>query len=120
MAEEIIRKVIENLEKNNIKGYYCKSKKDALSLVEELIPKGATVSNGGSQTLKETKIMDLLKSGKYNFLDRSVPGMTREDVEKVYREAYTADCYLASCNAVTEDGYLYNVDENSNRVSAIL
>ena len=33
--------------------------------------------------------------------------------------AYNADFYLASSNAITEDGVLVNIDGNANRVSAI-
>jgi hypothetical protein len=33
--------------------------------------------------------------------------------------AYDADFFLASCNAMTDDGILVNIDGNSNRVSAI-
>ena len=32
--------------------------------------------------------------------------------------AYSADVYLGSTNAITEDGVLINIDGNSNRVSA--
>ena len=31
-----------------------------------------------------------------------------------------ADVYLSSANAITEDGFLYNVDGRSNRVAALL
>ena len=35
------------------------------------------------------------------------------------REGEDADVFLASCNALTSDGVLVNIDGNSNRVSAI-
>jgi hypothetical protein len=34
-------------------------------------------------------------------------------------QAYASDVFLASSNAITEDGILVNIDGNSNRVSAI-
>ena len=33
--------------------------------------------------------------------------------------AYDADVFLSSCNAMTDDGVLINIDGNANRVSAI-
>ena len=33
--------------------------------------------------------------------------------------AYDSDVFLASANAITEDGVIVNIDGNSNRVSAI-
>ncbi len=117
---KIVEKTMENLRKNNIKPFFVEKKEDVLPLIRTLVNEGDTVSNGGSVTLKECGVMDELKSGRYNYLDRSREGITREEVEDVYRETYKADVYFASSNAVTESGYLYNVDGNSNRVSAIL
>lgn len=116
----IIEKTMQNLQKNNIKPFYVDTKEEVVPLVKTLINEGDTVSNGGSVTLKQTGVAELLKSGKYNYLDRSREGITREEVEQVYRDTYSADAYFASSNAITESGYLYNVDGNSNRVSAIL
>ena len=45
---------------------------------------------------------------------------TREEVEEVYRQTFSADAFFTSTNALTENGELYNVDGNSNRVAAIL
>ena len=85
--------------------------------MEKLIPEGATVANGGSMTLAETGVMDLLASGRYEFLDRT--GLAGEELGKLYRRVFSADWYLASANAITEAGEIYNVDGNSNRVAAI-
>lgn len=115
-----INLTMKNLERNKMKSYFVDTKEDVLPLVKTLLNEGDTVSNGGSMTLKETGVMDELKSGKYNYLDRGREGITREEVEEVYRQTYSADVYFASSNAITENGELYNVDGNSNRVSAIL
>ena len=120
VMKAIIEKTMENLRKNNIKPFYVDTKEEVLPLIRTLVNEGDTVSNGGSVTLKQTGVMDELKSGRYNYLDRSREGITREEVEQVYRDTYSADVYFASSNAITESGYLYNVDGNSNRVSAIL
>lgn len=123
MTEEImktIEKTMENLKRNKMKPYFCNTKVEAIEIVKSLLKDGDTVSHGGSHTLAELGIPDILKSGNYNYLDRSVPGFTREQVEEIYRKSYFADVYLTSSNAITENGELYNVDGNSNRVSAIL
>lgn len=115
-----IEQTMENLKRNNMQAYFCETKEDACELVKALISKGDVISSGGSQTLKETGVYDIITSSDYNYLDRSAPGITREQVEEVYRKTYSADAYFASSNAITENGELYNVDGNSNRVSAIL
>ena len=89
---------------------------DVAPLVKELIPAGATVASGGSMSLQECGVPALLRSGAYNYLDREAPGA---DGNKVYRESFFADAYLASANAITENGEIYEMDGNSNRVAAI-
>lgn len=115
-----IERTMDNLRKNNMQAYYCETSEDACELVKKMLRSGSVISNGGSVTLKETGIMDIIKSGDFKYLDRSRPGITPDEVEQVYRDTYSADFYFASCNAITESGELYNVDGNSNRVSAIL
>lgn len=115
-----IKKTMENLRKNNMEAYCCENAEQARELFKTLVKPGDTVSHGGSETLRQLGIVEMLKSGDYNYLDRSRPGITRDEVEEIYRKTYSADVYLTSSNAVTENGELYNVDGNSNRVSAIL
>ncbi len=117
---EKINSTMEALRKNNMQAYYVENSAKAKELVQSLMEKGSTVTHGGSMTLKQTGINELLKSGDYNYLDRSAEGLTREQVEEIYRKSFFADTYLTSANAVTEKGELYNVDGNSNRVAAIL
>lgn len=109
---------LKNLEHNNMKAYFCENADEALELVKTLIPKGSTVTHGGSETLKEIGVIEVLNSGEYNYLDRS-KCKTPEETEELYRKSFSADVYVTSSNAVTENGELYNVDGNSNRVACI-
>ena len=115
---ENIELTMKMLEKNNMKPYFCETKGDALELLKTLIPKGAAVTHGGSMTLDELGARELIANGEYNYLDRS-KCETREQMQKLYRDCFFADVYLTSSNAVTENGELYNVDGNANRVSCI-
>ncbi len=115
-----IEKVLENLKKNNMDAYYLETKEEVVPLVEQLMAEGSTVSVGGTMTVIETGVMELLKSGKYNFLDRSREGITPEEVKQIYRDCFSADTYLCSANAITEQGELINVDGNANRIAAML
>ncbi len=113
-----IEKTMKNLEKNGFKPFYVETKDEVVDLVKTLIKKGETVSNGGSASLKETGVMELLNSGDYDFVDRS--GLEGEELRNAYIRAYGADTFFCSSNAVTENGELYNVDGNSNRVACIV
>lgn len=113
-----IKKTMENLEKNGIKPYFVETKEEVVALVKTLISKGESVSNGGSQSLKETGVMELLNSGDYEFIDRT--GLEGEELRQAYIRAFGCDTFFCSSNAVTENGELYNVDGNSNRVACIV
>jgi hypothetical protein len=63
----------------------------------------------------EIGLVEALKNGNYNFIDRD----KAEDKRAAMLAAYDADVFLSSANAMTDDGVLINIDGNSNRVSAI-
>lgn len=122
MTEELKNRVqttLKNLKRNKMEAYYVDTKEDAQKLVRTLIKNGDTLSCGGSVTLKQTGIYDIICSDNYNFLDRSACE-TPEQVEEIYRKTFSADAFFTSANAVTENGELYNVDGNSNRVAMIV
>ena len=123
MTEELksrIEKTMQNLKRNKMEPYFVETSAQARELVKKLIKNGDTISCGGSVTLKQTGVYDVITSADYNFLDRSAPGLTREQIEDIYRQTFCADAFFTSTNALTENGELYNVDGNSNRVAAIL
>ena len=111
-----LENVKSELEKNNMNAFIAQSKEDACAIAVSLMHEGAVVSNGGSMSLFECGMMDILRSGKYEYLDREKV----EDKIELYRKSFFADYYLCSSNAVTEKGELYNVDGNSNRVAPML
>lgn len=115
-----ITKTIENLKKNNMETFLVKTKEEAKALALSLIPEGAVCASGGSVTLKECAIVEAIKMGNYTYLDRNDPNLSNEEKEQMVLRAQTCDVYLSSSNAITEDGELYNVDGNSNRVSNLL
>lgn len=115
-----VKRTIASLEKNNMEGYYVEDEKAVIDKVSELIKENDTVAVGGSMTLFETGIIDYLRNGKYNFLDRYAPGLTAEQMKEIFRKSFSADAYFVSSNAITENGELYNVDGNGNRVAAML
>ena len=113
--EKLAEKIIKGLESRNITGYYAPNAEQARKLALSLIPKGSTVTNGGVMSAHEIGLIDALQQGDYNYIDRD----TSEDKQAAALAAYTADFFLTSANAITEDGMIINIDGNSNRISAI-
>ena len=114
-----ITRTLKNLEKNQMKGHYIESVAELKPLVKSLLSPGDVVAVGGSQTLFESDMFELLRSGEYNFLDRYAPGLTPESMKELYRNSFSANAFLMSTNALTENGELYNVDGTGNRVAAL-
>ena len=116
MTNSLIEQVMKGLRRNRMQAHYVETAAEVPALVEQMIPAGATVACGGSQSLIQSGVMALLQSGKYNYLDRHDPAKTPR---QVFLESFAADVYLCSANAVTRKGEVYNVDGNGNRVAAL-
>lgn len=110
-----IARTMENLRLNKMKPYFVESREQLYEIIRELVKSDKLITSGGSITLKESGVIDLLNSefaGVY--LDRCA---AKEDI---MRKAFVSDTFLTSSNAITENGELYNVDGNGNRVSAMI
>jgi len=122
MNENIIKRndllaerVINGLQSRNMTGYYARTKEEALRTALKLIPEGSSISMGGAMSVHEIGLSEAVKTDKYNFIDRDAT----EDKRAAMLAGYDADIFLSSCNAMTEDGILINIDGNANRVSCI-
>ncbi len=113
--ELLAQTVIKGLKSRNMTGYYAASKEEAKEIALSLIPEGSSVTMGGGMSVHEIGLVDALKNGNYNFIDRDA----YEDKRAAMLMAYDADVFLSSSNAITQDGVLINIDGNANRVSAI-
>ncbi len=107
--------VIKGLESRNMTGYYAKDREEALKTALSLIEKGSSVTMGGAMSAHEIGLVEAIKNGDYDFIDRDAFSDKREALLK----GYGADVFLASANAMTQDGIIVNIDGNSNRVSYI-
>ncbi len=113
------KKIIENLEKRNMQGFFVKTKEDALKKALELMPKKSTVCFGGSQSIAQIGLIDALHNEDYIVYDRAKAN-SQEEIDDIYRKAFTSDFYLASANAITLDGKIVNIDGTGNRVAAMI
>ncbi len=116
--EFLAKKVMKGLESRNMKAYYAASKEEALKLALDLIPEGSSCGWGGSVSIDEIGLKDAVKNGNYTVFDRD--GKPFEEQLQIYYKILSgSDWFLASANAITEDGILVNIDGNANRVAAI-
>ena len=113
----LAEQVIKNLKSRQMEGHYVQTKEEALALALELIPEGSSISWGGSMSIKAIGLPEALHKGNYKVLDRDLCATPEEKAEMMH-QALNCDYFLASCNAISEDGILVNIDGNANRVAA--
>ena len=114
---EMIQNVMKNLHDRKIENKYFGSREE---LVEELLKEISIeeiVAIGGSGTVESLGIYDKL-------IDRGNDVLWHWKVEpekrmEIFKKALFSDVYLTSCNALTEDGKILNIDGNGNRVAAM-
>lgn len=115
-----IKRLLGNLKKRGMNGHYCKSTDELVEVAMRLVEDCKTASYGGSMTLVESGIKDMLKSmPSLELFDRD-ECKTKEEKEELYRKAFSTDVYFMSTNAISEDGVLVNIDGVGNRVAALI
>lgn len=110
--------VAANLRARFFEAAYYDTAAEAVAAARAMIPEGASVTFGGSMTIRDTGLVDLLKAGNYQVFDRAdAPPEERADFA---RRHYFSDWFLASTNALSEEGVLYNMDGMGNRVASLI
>ena len=112
-------KIIAAMQSRQMECIYFETKKDMLEYLKAVVPAKATASWGGSMTLYESGVIDLLRGGLCKLIDRDA-AKTPEEAHKCMHQAFDADFYFLSANAITMDGKLVNIDGNGNRVAALI
>ena len=115
-----IKRTMENLEKNGMKALYAPDKESALALLKTMLVPGQTIGVGGSVTLSQIGALELIRDPKYHFFDSYDQSLSEQELDEVKKKAITADVFLASTNALTETGMLYNIDGTGNRLCAFV
>ena len=117
--QRLAQTLIRNLHRRHIEAFYCPTGAEAVQKVSELIPDGSSVTWGGTMTVRDLAIPDMLRSrGTLEVLDRDLVE-TPDEKQAMYLRAFSTDVYLTSANAISEDGVIVNIDGNANRVAAI-
>ncbi len=115
----LAEKLIKKMEKRNFEASYVATKEEALEKVKSYLKKGSSVTWGGSMTLTEIGFHDFINDNEdYIVLDR-MKAKENGTMKEFFRDAYVADYFLMSSNAITMDGELVNIDGIANRVSLL-
>ncbi len=102
--------LMENLKKRGYAVSFFSTAAEAAAYLDGEID-GATVGSGGSMTLKEMGLLELL--GKHNTMVSHWQG-------DPITAAMTTQVYLSSVNGIAETGEIFNIDGTCNRVASTL
>lgn len=112
-----ISTVIQNFQKRGFTAVSFPTKDEAAAYLNREID-GVSVAYGGSMTVAQMGLLDLLKTHNDVIGHWDIPeGMTKQEV---YAKAAVTDVYLCSANGASETGELVNIDGYGNRVSSTL
>ena len=74
---------------------------------------------GGSLTAEQIGLIDAVRKGNYQALDRAAC-RTPEEITALFKKSLLADVFLTGANALSMDGEMVNIDGTGNRVAAIV
>ncbi len=113
--------IIKKLRTRGMNGIYCGTKEEARQYVLDMLENGASIAWGGSESLKETGILDAIMadSGRLDVIDRSTY-VTDEQKRMLKGKIAMCDYFLMSTNAITLDGELVNIDGAGSRLSYLI
>ena len=118
-----LENVKEALESNNFEVFIADNSVEASKIVlKNIIPAIdiKSISWGGSMTFVGTGLYDNLKDQKdFKILDTFDKSLSNDEKTQRRREALLTDLFITGTNALTEDGYLVNLDMIGNRVGAL-
>jgi hypothetical protein len=116
---EAVARLKRELARRNMDLVYCANADAGREYVLSRIPHGATVMNGGSETLVQIGLFDALVRGPYEFLRPRVAA-ENDPVERVgaRRRASIADYVVGGINAITATGEIVNADGAGNRLAS--
>ncbi len=106
-------RVKENLEQAGYMVSCFETSKAAVEFLDQFID-GVTVGIGGSMTVQELGLYDLLSAHNQVFWHWKTPSA------QILEKAQTAKVYLSSVNALSQTGEIVNIDGSCNRIASIV
>lgn len=111
---DLINSILEKMRTNGFGVQYFDKADDAANWLITQIAPGETIGIGGSVTVKELGIGEMLRASGHD-----VAWHWFESGKATLDRAAKVNVYLTSSNAITRDGALVNIDRTGNRVAAM-
>ena len=121
-SRNIVQNTVEALKRRGIEAEVVDGKPEALEKIKSLIPKGASVNNGSSVTLKEIGFVDYLKEGKHGWNNSHEAVLAEKDPAKqaeLRKLSNFGDYYLGSVHALAETGEMVVASASGSQLPSL-
>ena len=122
-SQSSINKAIGALKIRGVEATVVENRAEALSVIKQIIPTGASVMNGSSRTLEEIGFVDYLKSNEHQWNNLHKAILEEDDKEKrgqLRRQSVLSDYYLGSVHAAAETGQLVIASNSGSQLPHIV
>ena len=114
--------LVEKMERRGFKAVYVPTAAEAKTAVLSLLPPDGTIALLGSQTMNQLGVYAYLRQSGRDLVDHATKavGLPMAEARHYMRGVFTAAAMLTSANAVDQEGRIYNIDGNGNRVAGMI
>ena len=116
--EQLARATITQLRRRGFEAEWFATAEEAKAAALRLLPEGCTVAWGGSATIRDMGLTEVVHAGNWKVIDRDL-AKTPEERAELHRQGLLSDWYLMSANAISAEGVLVNIDGTGNRLAAL-
>lgn len=117
--EKRAEKCVKNLVKHRFDARYAESADVARNMVLEMTKDFQTFGFGGSATINQLDIKDVLIGQGKTLYDHNDSSLSPEEKTEYRKKQATCDCFLLSANGISETGEIVNIDGVGNRTNAM-
>lgn len=121
--KDVVSKTVAALENKGYQVTVSADKAAALASLKKLLPKGASVQNGASETLEQIGYIDYLKSPDTGLVNMHALIVAETDHAKqlnLRKDASKADYYVGSLHALTEEGDILVASNTGSQMPGIV
>jgi hypothetical protein len=114
------KRAVEALKKNNFNADFFSTREELIKKILEMIPEKDVIGVGGSTTVQNLGILEILAKRGNLILDHNKAGLSPEEVLNLRKKQLTCDTFITGSNSITLDGKLVNTDGVGNRVASMI
>lgn len=115
-----VENTIHNLKKHGFTVLYAENVETAKRYMADYVKRDTRIGVGGSATVQELGIRDLVAGEGAQLLDHNLPGLSPEENTQTRYEELSCDVFFTGTNAISETGSLVNIDGFGNRVASMI